>query len=167
MIANEIREYLKLTCEALNKKEVEYMLIGGVAVGFYGYQRISGGYNPDFPELNHDLDFWYNPTTSNYYRIVESLKTIGVDTDKLDDLIFDPQKTYLRIPAKGFKIEFLPQMKGLTSYKSSVKNSRKIVLDGNQILIIGLDDLIINKEAVGREIDKRDVFELTEIKNRK
>lgn len=42
MISNEIRQSLQTVCLALNKYKVEYMLIGGIAVAFYGYQRPSG-----------------------------------------------------------------------------------------------------------------------------
>lgn len=53
MISNEIRESLQHTCSALNKHGVEYMLIGGIAVGFYGYQRPSGV--PEYGMWKQDL----------------------------------------------------------------------------------------------------------------
>ena len=163
MISNEIREILALTCSALNKYDVEYMLIGGTAVGFYGYQRISGGYAPGFNDLKHDLDFWYNPTTGNYYNLVQALKDLDIETESLENLIFDPKRTYLKIPHKGFKTEFLPQMSGLDSFSGSIKTAKKVNIDNNDILIIGYDDLIKNKKAVNRTIDKTDIIMLDKL----
>jgi len=70
MISNEIRDSLKKVCEALNKHKVDCMLIGGTAVGFYGYQRISGISVLNL-ELKSDLDFWYNPVIENFFNIVK------------------------------------------------------------------------------------------------
>ncbi len=139
------------------------MLIGGTAVGFYGYQRISGGYVSGFNDLKHDLDFWYNPTISNYYSLVTTLKKLGVDVSKLEELIFDPHKTYLKVPHNGFKTEFLPQMSGLGSFNESLKSVKKINIDGNDIFVIGYDDLIKNKKSVNRNIDRTDIIMLDKL----
>ena len=44
-----MKEALVLICSLLNRHEVDYMVIGGVAVIFHGYTRATA-----------DLDFWYN-----------------------------------------------------------------------------------------------------------
>ncbi len=103
---NQIRELLRRTCELLNKHQVEYILSGGVAVGFHGYPRSTA-----------DIDFWYNPTISNFHRIISALKEYGVDTDDLTNIVFDPAKTYLRVPQLGFRTEFLPQIPGIDSFR--------------------------------------------------
>lgn len=56
---NDVRESLRKICQALNEHQVEYMLIGGVAVGFHG-----------FPRSTADIDFWYNPTISNFSKLI-------------------------------------------------------------------------------------------------
>jgi predicted nucleotidyltransferase len=160
MINNEIRSSLQKTCSALNKHHVEYLIIGGVAVGFYGYQRISGAGFPGRPEIIHDIDFWYKPTVENYINLVKALDELEIDTTTLKDIVFDSKKTFLRIPFDTFKTEFLPQISGLTSFSECKKSSTKIELDGNEILIISLNDLLKNKEAVDREIDRHDIEEL-------
>jgi hypothetical protein len=58
----------------------------------------------------------------------------------------------------------LPQMLGLESFSECKKNSSKEVLDDNALYILGYDDLIKNKIAVGRNIDKEDIKELDRIK---
>jgi len=160
MINNEIRSSLQKTCSALNNNHVEYLLIGGVAVGFYGYQRISGAGFPGRPEIVHDIDFWYKPTVENFTNLVKALDELEIDTTTLKSIVFDSKKTFLRIPFDTFKTEFLPQISGLTSFSECKKSATKIELDGNEILIISLSDLLKNKETVAREIDKQDIEEL-------
>ncbi|MFY0654718.1 MAG: hypothetical protein JXQ96_21975 [Cyclobacteriaceae bacterium] len=163
MISNEIRQSLQFLCSNLNEYEVEYMIIGGIAVGFYGYQRVSGSFDLTSPQLSNDVDVWYNPTNSNFINLTRALKKSGIDTTRLENIVFDPTKTYLRIPFGNFKAEFLPQMKGLDSFAGSLSASKNVTLDGNRLNIINLADLIANKEAVNREIDKRDIIELKRI----
>lgn len=80
---SNIREALKKICELLNKHDVEYILIGGVAVGFHG-----------FPRSTADIDFWYKPTDDNFVRILKALTDFGVDTSSLNDLVFDRDKPF-------------------------------------------------------------------------
>jgi hypothetical protein len=156
MISNEIRDSLNKVCSVLTKHKVDCILVGGTAVGFYGYQRISG-ISFMKPEVKSDLDFWYNPTIENFQNILKALVEFGVDTSELEKIIFDTHRTYLKIPMKKFHLDFLPQMNGLPSYADGRKNSRKEVLDSNEILVISLSDLITNKKAIGREIDNNDL----------
>jgi len=56
-------------CQTLHKHGVAFLIVGGVAVGFYGYARPSmdsSGKESEKP----DFDFWYNPTYDNYYRFL-------------------------------------------------------------------------------------------------
>jgi len=156
MISNEIRDSLNQVCSVLSKYKVDCLLVGGTAVGFYGYQRISG-ISFVKPEVKSDLDFWYNPTIENFQNILKALNELGVDISELDKMVFDPHRTYLKIPMKNFHLDFLPQMIGLPSYVNSRKNARKEIIDNNEILVISLNDLIANKKAIGRGIDNDDL----------
>lgn len=60
---------------ALNKHGVEYLVVGGVAVGYYGYIRMSLASNGQFVDAP-DLDIWYNPTYANYYRYCPSEENV-------------------------------------------------------------------------------------------
>ncbi len=159
MISNEIRNVLQKVCAALNDNKVDCILIGGSAVAFYGYQRPSGGLQGNL-DLKYDVDFWYKPSIANYYNLLKALKRLNVDTSKLEELVFDPKKTFLRIPHDSFRTEFLPQVKGLDSFDKSKVSAKVIQLDGNEIHIIAYEDLIRNKKAVDREIDRSDIEQL-------
>lgn len=157
MISNEIRSTLQIVCAALNKHKVDCMLVGGTAVAFYGYQRISGISISDNPEIKIDHDFWYNPTNENFNNLVKALSHLQVDVSDLEKIVFDPQKTYLKIPHDNFHTDFLPQMKGLQSYRECKKRSVRICLDENELHVISKEDLLSNKRAVNRDIDQRDL----------
>jgi hypothetical protein len=118
------------------------------------------------PEMKTDLDFWYKPTLSNFLNLVKALKDLGVQTESLDKVVFDPKKTFLKIPHSNFHTDFLPQMLGLDSYSVCKTNSSGEILDGNTLYILSYDDLIKNKLAVGRNIDKEDIAELDNIKRK-
>jgi len=159
MISNELRSALQQVYAVLNKHKVDCLLIGGSAVTFYGYQRISG-ISIFKPEVKTDLDFWYNPTIENFNSILKALNELNVDASDLEQIVFDPQRTYLKIPFEIFHIDFLPQMQGVSSYSVCKKNARKETIDGNEIFILGLNDLIANKVAINRDIDKDDLKHL-------
>jgi hypothetical protein len=156
MIGNEVRATLQTVITALNRHQVDYMLVGGTAVAFYGYQRISGISFLENPEIKIDHDFWYNPTNENFINLLKALSDLEVDTSELQKIVFDPQKTFLKIPHKTFHTDFLPQMKGLISFRDSKRKCEKILLDENELYIISKEDLLINKKVVNRDIDKRD-----------
>lgn len=157
---NELRKSLSKLATALNRNNVQCVLVGGVAVGFYGYERQSIIKDLGRPELVHDIDFWYNPTITNFTNLVEAMKALGVDTESLDDYVFDPDKTFLRIPFETFRAEFLPKMPGLESFPECFKRAKRITFDGNEIAIIGYDDLILSKKTLNREIDRQDIEQL-------
>lgn len=48
--------------------EVDYLLIGGASVVFHGYTRSTA-----------DIDFWYDPTISNFEKIINAIKEYGID----------------------------------------------------------------------------------------
>jgi predicted nucleotidyltransferase len=165
MIANEVRESLHKVCSVLNRNKVEYIIVGGVAVGYHGYRRISG-ISMYKPEMKTDLDFWYKPTIENFTNLVKALEDLQVKKDSLKKIVFDPKKTFLKIPHSNFHTDFLPTMLRLESFQESKRNATKETLDGNDLYILGYDDLIKNKMAVGRNIDKEDIKELGKLKKK-
>ena len=57
-------------------------------------------------------------------------------------------------------MDFLPQVTGLDSYKDCKKNSSIMIVGDHQIAVLSYDDLMKNKQAVGRTIDKEDITAL-------
>ena len=164
MIPNEVSEALKQILPALEKFNVEVLAIGGLAVGQYGHSRISGG--PVNGDIKADLDFWYKPTTENYVNLLRALKYLGINTDEIEASHFDPQKSFLKIPHRTFHTDFLPQVTGLSSFRESKKNCTSLTLGDQKVAVISYEDLVRNKQAVNRAIDKEDIDALAK-KNRR
>ena len=139
----------KNICELLNRHKVEYLVIGGIAVIAHGYPRSTG-----------DVDFWYRPTIENYLNLIAAFKDLAVDTSDLERLVFDPWKSFLRIPALGIKTEFLPQVKGEIKFTDAYKRAKIFNLEGISIAIIGYNDLIKIKKETNRPKDLGDIDEL-------
>ena len=55
MIQKDLREFVEL----LNSHKVDYLVVGGHAVAFYGYPRFTG-----------DTDFFVRPTPEHAGRII-------------------------------------------------------------------------------------------------
>src|SRR4051812_11939675 len=98
----------KKVVKALNKHRVDCILIGGYAVIFHGYTRTTS-----------DIDFWYNPTIENYFKLLKALREAGVDTSSLDKEIFNPKNTFLRFRIEEVKIEFLCSIPGKFTYRDA------------------------------------------------
>ena len=74
------------------------MVVGGAAVALHGYFRHSinlAGMVAGKP----DLDFWYNPTYGNYFKLLDALDYLGQDITRY-------RKEKLPNPKKNFKYEF-------------------------------------------------------------
>ncbi len=63
-LPNDFKEFLQF----FHLRGVEYLLIGGWAVAYYGYPRSTG-----------DIDIWANATPANAERIVLALADFGFD----------------------------------------------------------------------------------------
>lgn len=61
-LPNDFKEFLHL----LNFHKVEYLLIGGYAVSYYGYPRVTG-----------DIDIWIAINSTNAQNISLALKDFG------------------------------------------------------------------------------------------
>lgn len=81
-LSSDYKEFLKL----LNEHEVEYLLIGGYAVGYYGY-----------PRYTDDMDFWIAVNPANAKRMVEVMRAFGFDSPELTPELFQDEKLILRM----------------------------------------------------------------------
>ena len=56
----------------LNLHEVEYLLVGGYAVGYHGY-----------PRATMDIDIWIESTPENAQKVFSALESFGFGSDVL------------------------------------------------------------------------------------
>ena len=135
---------------ALNVSDVEYIIVGGYAVIYYGYNRTTG-----------DLDIWINQTISNYEKLKKAFGIFGMSLfdmtqEKfLDNTTFDVF-TFGRPPVC---IDILTNVKGL-EFTNAYDKSILTVFDGLSVRMIDIRDLVLSKKASNRPRDIDDINHL-------
>ena len=143
-LPNDFKEFLKL----LHSKSVEYLLIGGFAVGYYGYPRATGV-----------IDVWIGISPDNADRRVEALKEFDFDVPELSASLFLVKGGMVRMGRYPVKIEIITDISGVAfieCYKSRVNGK----IDDIDVTVIALEHLKINKKASGRPKDIADLEHL-------
>jgi len=149
-MSNKLNEDFVDFINALNNANVEYLLVGGYAVIYHGYNRTTG-----------DIDIWVNPTFENYEKLKNAFFDFGMSLfdmtlERFCDLKFTDVFTFGRPPVC---IEILTNVSGL-SFKSAYKNALHTNWEGVFVNIIDMRDLIKNKKASGRNKDLDDLDHL-------
>jgi len=132
----------------LNSKGIEYLVIGGYAVGFHGYPRATG-----------DMDVWIAANENNAVKMVEALKQFGFDLPDLNKEIFLVEKKVIRMGIPPMRLEILTFIDGVR-FEDCYRNRIIADFDDFQVNFISKDDLLQNKRASGRPQDVVDVGKL-------
>jgi predicted nucleotidyltransferase len=129
---------------SLNANNVRYLLIGGYAVGVYGYSRTT-----------NDIDIFVSDDRENTQRLIAALSDFGVGDTDLSQ-IFAEKRSLVEIGVEPVKVQLMNFADGVTFDDAF---DRRNVIEVETILIstIGRDDLIANKIASGRHKDLDDV----------
>jgi predicted nucleotidyltransferase len=152
MILNKhFRDFIAL----LEKHAVEYLVVGGYAVGFHGFPRYTG-----------DLDIFIAISQSNASRILSVFRDFGFEDLGLADKDFLDEEVVVEIGREPIKIQVLTGIDGVT-FDQCYKHRTVTELDGLNIPFISLADLISNKSATPRPKDKIDLEELKRIQSEK
>ncbi len=147
-------------CAVLQKHSVQYLVIGGIAVGFHGYYRMSTQMDGTISE-KQDLDFWYNPTYTNYFNLLNALNDLGKNVEEfLKEQTPTPKKSFFKFEFETFTLDFLPTVKGLTSFSLCYSKKKVSIIDNIEISIISMEDLITSKLETAREKDIDDIDKL-------
>jgi hypothetical protein len=133
----------------LNSHRVEYLLVGGYAVGYHGYPRATG-----------DMDIWVGVSPRNAKKLVDVVKEFGFDLPEVDENLFLQKNKVLRMGNVPLRIELLTTLSGV-DFQSCYKQRIVDTIDGIHIDIIDLENLIKNKKASGRHKDLDDVEKLS------
>ena len=137
----EFKEFLKL----LNSHRVEYLLIGGYAVGYHGYPRATG-----------DMDLWVAIRQNNAEKLVVVLKEFGFTSPQLSTDIFLQEDQIIRMGVPPMRIELLTTISGV-DFDSCYSERIVDVIDNVEVHIINLKHLKQNKQASGRHKDLDDL----------
>ena len=144
-LPDDFRELLRL----LNDHEVEYLVVGGWALGVYGYIRATG-----------DMDIWVGLHTGNLTKLVSALVDFGIP-GPINAGFFAEKGNVFRMGRPPIKIEIITEASGI-DFDESYPQRKDIVVDGINLPFIGYDDLVKNKRSTGRLKDLADLEGLGE-----
>jgi len=140
----DFKEFLKL----LAAHKVEYLLIGGYAVGYYGYPRATA-----------DMDIWIAMNPANAERIVAAMKEFGFALSELSPQLFLKEWQIIRMGVPPIRIEVATTISGV-DFSECYAERVTDVLDGVKVNLISLKHLKANKKACGRHQDLADIENL-------
>lgn len=142
--------------KSLEKHQVVYIMVGGVATNLNGYQRST-----------EDIDIWIEDTVDNRKNLRSAFLTCGIGNyPMIKNMQFVPGWTDFQLN-NGMRLDIMTSMKGLENYtfKECFEMSFIAEIDGTKIPFLNINQLIENKKAVNRPKDQLDVFYLEKIKN--
>jgi hypothetical protein len=132
----------------LHDHQVDYLLIGGYAVGYHGYPRATG-----------DMDIWIAIHPDNAAKMATVLAMFGFGSAGLAAELFLEPDTVIRMGNPPLRLEILTSISGLEfadAYAQRVVDT----IDGVPVNIISLAQLKVNKRASGRLKDLGDIENL-------
>jgi hypothetical protein len=137
------RELLQL----LNEFEVEYLIVGGFAVMKYGE-----------PRYTKDLDVWVHNSAQNSVRLVGALKKFGapLDQDGITAETFREKQVVYQIGVAPVRIDILTAITGV-EFSGAWKKRMATSFFGVPVHFISWEDLVTNKQALGRSSDLKDL----------
>lgn len=136
----------------LEKHRVDYLVVGGYAVGVHGFPRYTG-----------DLDVFVATDPANAERLVAVFSEFGFSSLDLTSGDFLQPEIVVEIGREPMKIQVLTGIDGVTF--EGARRDRLLLRVGNlDVPFIGLESLLANKAASPRAKDKIDLDELTRIR---
>ena len=141
---------------AFNEFKVEYLLVGGLAVNFHGYQRST-----------LDMDLWINPIKSNLINIKDALIALGYEADGAQIAINElASGNNIGIDRDGSEVDIIQLFSTNITFQEAYKNCQYMPLSETRIPVINYEHLIKSKIHAGRNKDYDDVKNLQELKEK-
>lgn len=131
----------------LHDAGADFVVLGGHAVAFHGH-----------PRATKDLGVLVRPSAANAARVYQALTAFGapLSTFEVGEADFATFDGVLQIGLPPRRIDILNRADGIT-FDEAVAAGESFELEGRSIPIIGLDALLRNKRAAGREQDLADL----------
>ncbi len=148
MLNEDYRDIL----HALSDEKVRFILVGAYALAAHGY-----------PRATMDIDIWVMPSPDNAEAVLRALRSFGSPLHNLTKKDLEVDGTIFQIGIAPRRIDIITEATGL-KFEQAYKNSVLVNIDGIDVHIPSIDDLIINKKATGRTKDLADAEALELLK---
>lgn len=140
MLNEDYRDILR----SLAEEKVRFILVGAYALAAHGY-----------PRATMDIDIWVMPSPDNAEAVLKALKAFGAPLYNLTKEDLEKDGTIFQIGVAPRRIDIITALTGL-KFEDTYRNSILVNIDGIEIHVPSIDDLIINKRATGRTKDLAD-----------
>jgi hypothetical protein len=148
ILNRHFQEFLEL----LESRGVEYLVVGGYAVGLHGFPRYTG-----------DLDIFIAISEDNARKLIEVFEAFGFSNLGLNAKDFLEEEIVVEIGREPLKIQILTGIDGVR-FEDCYEGRTYLELEERKVPFIGFHDLLKNKAASGRAKDKIDLEELKRIR---
>ncbi len=144
-----LNEDYKEMLQCLLEEKVKFLLVGAYALAVHG-----------FPRATKDIDFFVWANQENAANLIRALAKFGAPLDSMSESDFASEGIVFQIGNGPRRIDILTNISGVT-FERAYSNRTSIFLEGMEIPVISIEDLILNKRASGRSQDLVDVENLT------
>ena len=131
----------------LQKHDVRYVVIGGIAAVLYGV-----------PRATFDLDILIEASEENARRLLQAFQEAGLGTAMLIDapgLLANEIAVFKDV----VRIDVQTSTPGLV-FSQAWERKKVVHFHGQELLLVDLQDLIAAKRGAGRKIDLEDIAQL-------
>ena len=132
--------------QCLNSNSVQYLLVGGWAVGIHGH-----------PRATKDIDFLIAVNDNNLEKLQKAFLDFG--SPPIDIEGFKEKGYVIRIGSSPIQIDVINEADGI-DFDDCFPRKEIIQVNGVDIFLISKNDLIMNKKASGRTMDIADAEKL-------
>lgn len=137
--------------KCFNKHKVRYVLVGGYAVIYHGYNRSTG-----------DLDIFVEATVANYNRIVQAFEEFKMPVFDMTQSTFLNTESYevFTFGVPPVSIDIITVLRGVT-FDEAFTMSTNGLIDGITIRVLLKNGLLLAKKLSNRPKDLEDIHQLS------
>jgi hypothetical protein len=128
----------------LSVEKVKYLLVGAYAMAAHGY-----------PRSTLDIDFWVQQSPQNADAVMRALQRFGAPLGDLTAEDLQKNGTIFQIGVAPRRIDIITEATGL-EFGEAYERSQPVTIEGIEVRIPSIADLIRNKRSTGRTRDLAD-----------
>ncbi len=148
-----LNEDYKDMLQALADEKVRYLLVDAYALAAHGY-----------PRATMDMDIWVMPSPGNAEAVLRALRRFGTPLQNLTPQDLQKEDTVFQIGVAPRRIDIITTASGL-QFEQAFARSLAIDIEGIEVHVPSIADLIRNKRASGRTKDLADAEVLEELRD--
>jgi hypothetical protein len=143
-IEKDYKEFIAL----LNKNRVKYLVVGGFAFSYYVE-----------PRFTQDIDIFIEASKENSKKVMNTLDEFGFGDTGLKERDFQKSGRIIQLGYSPVRIDIITSITDV-SFESAWKKKTKGKYGDTSCFFISKEDLIRNKQGIGRAQDIADVIKL-------